>query len=81
MDSTNALLRGRINLGFSLNIIVFIVNFEHLELRLFAFHIFHFFSLGINIPTIHNNIIEIASFQTVLNVFLTQLASILRGKS
>ena len=45
MDSTNALLHGRINLGFNLSIIVFIVNFEHLELLLFAFHIFHFFFL------------------------------------
>ena len=45
MDSTKELLHVRLNLGFSLNYVsFFIVNFEHLELFLFTFHIFDFLS-------------------------------------
>ena len=40
-------------------ILDFTANFEHLELFFFKFHISDYFYLRINIPNIHNNIIDI----------------------
>ena len=60
MDSTKVLLRSRLNLGFNLDCLFFIVNFVHLEL------IFYITYLRINKPTMQNNLV-ISSFQTGLN--------------
>ena len=58
---------------------VFIVNFEHLEL-FFTFHIFIFFYLRIYIPNTHNNIIDISSFQTGLNVIINSTGFYFKSK-
>ena len=75
------LLHVRFNLGFNPNYFsFFIANFEHLELFLFTFHIFDFFYPRINIPNIYNNIIDISSFQTGLNVIFNSTGFYFKSK-
>ena len=63
MDNTKVAFSSRLNLGFNLNYFSLLLNFVHLKSVFFTLHISIFFYPEINKPNIHNNIIEISSFQ------------------
>ena len=52
----------------------------HLKLFFFTLHIFNLFYPEINKPNIHNNIIDISSFQNGLNDLFSSTGFYLRGK-
>ena len=80
MDNSKVILSSRLNLGFSLNYFSFIVNFVHLKLFFFTLHIFNFFYPEINKPNMHNNIIDISSFQNGLDDLLNSTGFYLKSK-
>ena len=56
------------------------LNFVHLKLFFFTLHILNFFYPKINKPSIHNNIINISSFQNGLNNLFSPTGFSLKSK-
>ena len=67
MDNTKVLLRGRLNLGFSVNYFSFLMQILCIKKHSFYIPYFNFFYPKLNKSNMRNNIIDVSSFQNGLN--------------